>query len=309
MREPIKNSPAMNKRTALIFYVLSVYVVVQFIWWGYHLIELTSEVANESSQVSKRVTMIIGEGGVFLILLLIGIWQIRQSIRKELKLSEKQNNFLLSVTHELKTPLAANKLYIQTITKRELSKEQINELLAKAIEENTRLERMIDNILNASRLENNVLTLGKEEFSLTELMKIVGERFNTIIGKQIIIIDSKETLKMYGDKFMIETVLNNLIENALKYAGTENLITVYSQSESEFIRFGVKDLGPGISKENKSEIFKKFYRVGSEDTRSQKGSGLGLFIVSELIKMHKGSIACLDNSPNGTNFQITLQHD
>ena len=149
----------MNRRTALIFYVLSVYVVVQFIWWGYHLIELTSEVANESSQVSKRVTMIIGEGGVFLILLLIGIWQIRRSIRKELKLSEKQNSFLLSVTHELKTPLAANKLYIQTITKRELSKEQINELLAKAIEENTRLERMIDNILNASRLENNVLTV------------------------------------------------------------------------------------------------------------------------------------------------------
>ena len=115
----------MNKRTALIFYVLSVYVVVQFIWWGYHLIELT-EVASQASQpVSNRIAMIIGEGAVFLILLLIGIWQIRRSIRKELKLSERQNNFLLSVTHELKTPLAANKLYLQTIKKRDLSKEKV----------------------------------------------------------------------------------------------------------------------------------------------------------------------------------------
>ena len=76
----------MNKRTALIFYVLSVYVVVQFIWWGYHLIELTEVVSQSSKPVSNRIAMIIGEGAVFLLLLLIGIWQIRRSIRKELKL-------------------------------------------------------------------------------------------------------------------------------------------------------------------------------------------------------------------------------
>ena len=139
----------MNRRTALIFYVLSAYVVIQFLWWGYRIIELTNELAKESTEISSRVRMILGEGSVFLLLLLIGIWQIRRSIRKELKLSTRQNNFLLSVTHELKTPLAANKLYIQTIQKRDLSKEQTNDLLKKSIEENARLEYMIDNILNA----------------------------------------------------------------------------------------------------------------------------------------------------------------
>ena len=118
----------MNRRTALIFYVLSAYVVIQFLWWGYHIIELTNELAKESTEISSRVRMILGEGSVFLLLLLIGIWQIRRSIRKELNLSARQNNFLLSVTHELKTPLAANKLYIQTIQKRDLSKEQTNDL-------------------------------------------------------------------------------------------------------------------------------------------------------------------------------------
>ena len=147
----------MNRRTPVIFYILSIYVVVQFIWWGFHLVDLNHQLHAESSVAYKRVTMVIGEGIVFLLLLVVGIWQIHRSIRKDLLLSKRQKNFLLSVTHELKTPLAANKLYIQTVTKRELSKEQSNELLQKAIDENTRLERMIDNILNASRLENNAL--------------------------------------------------------------------------------------------------------------------------------------------------------
>ena len=104
----------MNKRTALIFYFLSAYVVVQFLWWGFHLIELTSLAGSNSVMISKRTSMIIGEGSIFLLILFVGIWQIRLSIKREMRLAEGQRNFLLSVTHELKTPLAANKLYIQT---------------------------------------------------------------------------------------------------------------------------------------------------------------------------------------------------
>ena len=102
----------MNKRTAIIFYILSIYVIIQFIWWGYHLIELTQELVKKDELISKRVTMIMGEGTVFLVILFLGIWQIRSSIHKELKLSERQNNFLLSVTHELKTHL---RLYERTV--------------------------------------------------------------------------------------------------------------------------------------------------------------------------------------------------
>lgn len=299
----------MKRRTALIFYVLSVYVFVQFIWWGYHLIELTEEVSLASEHISKRVVMIIGEGVVFLTLLVIGIWQIQRAIGKELKLSERQNNFLLSVTHELKTPLAANRLYLQTVTKRDLTREQQNELLKKAIEENTRLERMIDNILNASRLENNALILEREHFNLTELMGSIAGRFNTMLDKDIVKIETKENIRIHADKFMIETILNNLVENAIKYAGTEAPVTMYADIIGENIHFGVKDEGIGISKEHKTEVFKKFFRVGNEEVRTQKGSGLGLFIVSQLARMHGGSVNCLDNQPKGTNFKITLRYD
>ena len=299
----------MKRRTALIFYILSVYVFVQFIWWGYHLIELTEEVSHASEDVSKRVIMILGEGAVFLVLLVTGIWQIHRSIGKELKLSERQNNFLLSVTNELKTPLAANKLYLQTVTKRDLSKEQQNELIKKAIEENTRLERMIDNILNASRLENNALKLGKESFDLTLLMQNIASRFNTMLEKETVELENKEPISISADKFLIETILNNLVDNALKYAGNESPVVLYAIRTNGGISFGVKDNGPGISNDYKSEIFKKFFRIGNEEIRTQKGSGLGLFIVSQLVKMHGGTVECLDNQPKGTNFKITLRDD
>jgi len=299
----------MKRRTALIFYILSVYVFVQFIWWGFHLIELTEEVSLASEDVSKRVIMILGEGAVFLLLLVTGIWQIHRSIGKELKLSERQNNFLLSVTHELKTPLAANKLYLQTVTKRDLSKEQQNELIKKAIEENTRLERMIDNILNASRLENNALKLEKESFDLTQLMQSIANRFNAMLEKETVELENEEAISIRADKFLIETILNNLVDNALKYAGNESPVVLYANRANGSLNFGVKDEGPGISKDHKSEIFKKFFRIGNEEIRTQKGSGLGLFIVYQLVRMHGGTVECLDNQPKGTNFKITLHDD
>lgn len=294
----------MNKRTAVIFYILSIYVVVQFIWWGYHIIQLTGELKAQSDIIHKRIIMIMGEGAVFLLLLIIGIWQIRKSVVRDLKLTERQKNFLLSVTHELKTPLAANKLYLQTVVKRDLSKEQINELVQKAVGENVRLEHMIDNILNASRIESNALQLNKEEFDLVQLVKQVKERLNSIHPNAQIITDIPENYSVRADRFMIETVLVNLIENAIKYAGNQAIITVYVSPISS--EFGVRDNGPGVKNSDKTEIFKKFYRTGNEETRTQKGSGLGLYIVYQLIRLHGGTIACLEVSGGGVDFKIHL---
>lgn len=299
----------MNKRSAVIFYILSAYVFIQFVWWGYHLIQLTNIATKESSLIQKRIAMIMGEGAVFLLLLLIGIWQIRRSIKRDLKLSQRQNNFLLSVTHELKTPLAANKLYIQTVTKRELTKEQSVEMLNKAIEENNRLERMIDNILNASRLENNALHLNKEHFEIENIYEPLKKRFNLLFGKDIVFVESGIGIQLFADRFMIETVISNLIENAGKYAMSGERIILYAFNQGENVVFGVKDEGSGVSKEFRNEIFKKFFRLEDEETRTRKGSGLGLYIVSKLIQLHGGTIEYIENQPKGANFQIKLRNE
>ena len=296
----------MKQRTTVIFYVLSVYVILQFLWWGYHLIELTRELSTESSPVNKRIAMILGEGAVFLLILFFGIWQIRRAIRKDLRLSKRQNNFLLSVTHELKTPLAANKLYIQTVKKRTFSKEQQDQILLKAIEENDRLERMIDNMLNATRLENNVLKPSKEQVNLSQLAANVVERFQQLAPSATFGVNVDATLEISADRLMIEMILDNLVENALKYAGNTAEITLYAHASGTGIQFGVKDNGPGVEVAERREIFQKFYRSGNEDTRTQKGSGLGLYIVSEFVKLHQGVIVYTPNTPNGADFQVTL---
>lgn len=296
----------MNRRTAIIFYVLSAYVVVQFIWWGFHLIQLTSEIREENARIGQRIVMIMGEGAVFLLLLVIGIWQIRRSIIKELKLTERQKNFLLSVTHELKTPLAANKLYLQTVLKRDLNKDQVNELVGKAVSENGRLENMIDNILNASRIESNLLRLNKEELDLVKLMQLVTERMGSIYPQAIFTYNLPEKKIITADRFMLETVLVNLIENAVKYAGPNPKINLYLREIGSHCEFSVQDSGPGVEEQYRKEIFSKFYRTGNEETRTQKGSGLGLYIVDQLIRLHGGNIVCSESKDGGADFKITL---
>lgn len=250
--------------------------------------------------------MIIGEGAVFLLLLSFGIWQIHRSIKRDLNVSQRQKNFLLSVTHELKTPLAANKLYIQTVTKRDLPKEQSIELLQKAIDENTRLERMIDNILNASRLENDALQPVMEAFDLGLLFKQVQQRFQAISGNPNIKLKVDEGIQITADRTMVESMISNLVDNALKYAGRENPIVIYAQSQGAKCKFGVLDQGPGIPKAQRDQIFEKFYRAQNEETRSQKGTGLGLFIVAQLVQLHGGNIEYLESESGGANFQILL---
>lgn len=279
---------------------------MQFAWWAYHLIELTEELKQEPTEISKRITMIMGEGLVFFAILLAGIWKIRSSIRKELKLSQQQNNFMLSVTHELKTPLASNKLYLQTILKRELDKDLRQELLQKAIAENERLEALIDNILNAARLENQTFQSERVDIDLSALVSRIIERLDgKIQGNQSRInADIAPNIHVVGDKLMLDAAISNLIDNALKYTQEAVNIQLITEGNQTIIR--VSDQGPGVPIGMENDIFLKFRRGGNEETRTTKGSGLGLFIASEFVKLHGGTITYSPNVPKGAIFQITL---
>jgi K+-sensing histidine kinase KdpD len=296
----------MKKQTAFFFYFLGFYVVLQFAWWAYHLVELTKELKQDDAIVSKRIIMIIGEGLVFFSILVFGLWRIRRSFQKELQLSRRQTNFLLSVTHELKTPLAANKLYLQTMQKRNLEEEQKQKFLSKAIQENERLENMIDNILNASRIENNALKPQKTETNVSELMKQIVERNQKRRQEEFIIVEIENNIHFPVDELFVETILNNLIDNAKKYGFADSKVTVYLNKHDEQIEFGVINIGNAVPLVSRKEIFEKFFRNQNEETRTQKGSGLGLFIVNELVKLHNGKIQYKETIPEGSNFQITL---
>ncbi len=295
----------MKKQTAIFFYVLSAYVVLQFIWWGFHLIELSTELAENQNHSNSRVIMIIGEGSVFFLLLIIGLWKIQSSIKKELFLSQRQSNFLLSITHELKTPLAATKLYLQTLMKhKSLDQEKQESMLKEALNSSQRLEAMIENILTATRLDNHKFELVKNDIDLSALIEKIVHRWN--IGQIDIKLELVSYCNVKADPFVIETVLINLLENAVKYGGKELSMEVYLEDLPEEVVFGVKDNGVGVPDKFKKAIFERFTRIGNEETRTQKGTGLGLYIVAQLLEVHGGSVVCVDNVPNGSDFKVRL---
>ena len=258
---------------------------------------------NES--LHRRWIMIAGEGSVFVCLLLLGIYQIRKSFNKETALANQQKNFLLSVTHELKSPIASAKLQLQTLQKRELDRDKQKEIIANAINDTDRLNNLVENILLAAKIENNVFTSHKEEYNLSEyIAEGMNQTIESFRYKQKVVLDIEPNIFMKIDRMSFPSIILNLFENAVKYSSGNSTITVGLKKQNQKILLSVADEGLGITDEEKKYIFKKFYRIGSEETRKTKGTGLGLFIVDFLVKQHNGIISVRNNVPKGTIFEV-----
>lgn len=285
------------KKTLFLFYFLMLYAIAQFIWWGYMLILFEPE----------RKGMIIGEGMMFLLIFLWGAVKLKSQFKKEHKIQMQQQNFLLAITHELKSPLASIKLYIQTILKRELDKEQKQVFLSNSLKDIERLDDLVENVLLVTKLENRNFNFPREEFNLTELVEQIVDRLQkNACSSQIIKTNLQDAVYIYADKFAITNVVTNLIENAVKYSPPCANVTVVLKENNGKLIFSVADHGSGIADEEKKLIFNKFYRVGNESTRTTKGTGLGLFIVRSVLLKHNAQIRVMDNAPSGSVFEITF---
>jgi signal transduction histidine kinase len=287
------------KRSFVIFYALITYAVAELIWWGYMLVRLQPD----------KIGMIMGEGLVFVIVLSFGAYNLHKSVNRERKLQEQKKNFLLSVTHELKSPLASIKLLLQTIQKRDLTKAQILDFIDKSLLDIERLDDMVENMLLASKIDNRSYTFPKANFNLSVLVDSIVNRLQITkcdCNQQIIDAEIEPKIEITGDKFALTSVVTNLIENAVKYSKPCQTVGVKLFSKEDKIYLQVADHGIGIADEEKSRIFDKFYRVGSEDTRNTKGTGLGLYIVKQVLDKHEASIRVKDNRPEGSIFEVVF---
>ncbi len=297
-----------RKPAVVLVYLLGLYVLFQFAWWGYHIIELTQETKHASPEISKRVLMIVSEGAVFISLVIIGLLYIIRSIKKDVKMAIQQHHFMLSVTHELKTPIAANKLYLQTLLKHNLSEEKANQIIRKSLNENNRLEDLVSQILTAAQLEQGYLSssVGKVnvEQSIADLIRIQEERHQVKFT-----LESSFQGSIVTDAFMFNTILNNLIENAVKYGNTEQGVSIQIANNEHGVFISVRDFGKGIDPENISLLFKKFTRLENEETRSTKGTGLGLFIAYEMSRKLRGNLQYKLQKNQGACFQLYLPYE
>ncbi len=284
------------------FYVLVTYVVIQFAWWAYHLITLSEQVYT-NDEVNKRVYMIVGEGMVFFALLVIGVWQLKKSIKKEIALNRDQKNFLLATTHELKTPISVIKLYLETLSTRELNEEKKQELMQKTLKENDRLNDLIDRVLLASRVESGSHLLNFQEINLSDIVDHITDKLKNRFNNRTMVLNVDRNIIISGDSTAIESIVSNLIENALKYSESDKSVQVDLNKTSQQVIFKVTDEGKGIQDPDK--VKKLFFREMNEETRTSKGSGLGLYIVDQLTQLHNGQFL-IDSSNKGTVATILL---
>jgi signal transduction histidine kinase len=287
------------KRPFVIFYALIIYAIAELFWWGYMLISLQP----------RRIGMILSEASMFLLVLIVGVIYMHRSVKKERKLHEQKRNFLLSVTHELKSPLASIKLYLQTINKRDLNKQQIMSFIDKCLLDVERLDDLVENMLLASKIENQSYTFPKEKFNLSALVDSVVNRLQINkcdFNQQLINAEIEPKIEITGDKFALSSVVTNLVENAIKYSSPCEEVGVKLFRKDNSVYLQVADRGIGIADEEKQRIFERFYRVGSEDTRNTKGTGLGLYIVKQVLDKHDASIFVRDNRPAGSVFEVVF---
>lgn len=264
-----------------------------------------SEMAHLKRTLKSRTSQFVGEGSAFLIVILIGALVVYSAIIRRARLSRQQNNFMLSVTHELKSPIAAMKLNLQTLEKHQLNEDKRKQLLDRCIRESNRLNDLCNNMLFASQIEGRQYKQAIESFDLSKLIEdAVSDylvRYPRVFKHEIL-----PGIIITGDKMMLQIAVNNLLENAVKYTPVDQPVTVTLDRDNGLVVLRVMDRGTGIEDSEKKKIFNKFYRIGNEESRKSKGTGLGLYLTSKIVQQHKGRITVKDNTPSGSVFEICL---
>lgn len=297
-------------KSLLLFYVLVLYIFLQFCWWAYLIITLNIELSeavlgtsDPEGELSKKLMMVIGEGSVFLILLFVGFYQVRKSFMREVAVAKQQRNFLLSITHELNSPLASIKLYLQTLQRRKLSPEKTEQVLESTLSEVDRQSKLVNNILMAARVDNSSYHLTLEEVNVSALLRRICNQQAAHFSHEFDLSISPD-LMLTTDMSAFESIVTNLIENARKYAPVQSVISIGLSKKKDGIELMVQDEGPGIPEPEKEAVFRKFYRIGNEETRKSKGTGLGLYLVRFFVNALGGTINVTNNG--GARFTVYL---
>ncbi|WDF45559.1 PAS domain-containing sensor histidine kinase [Chryseobacterium sp. KACC 21268] len=227
----------------------------------------------------------------------------------EKKLDEiRKNDFIGMVSHELKTPLTSMKIYIQLMQRKfaDTEDKSVSVMLGKADHQINKMTTMINGFLDISRLESGKIHIHKESFDLAASIKEAEEESISTVDSHQLIFDPVESINVNADKNKIGQVIHNLISNAVKYSPKGSTIKVSCYSDREFAYVSVKDEGRGIDKKDAAHIFDRYYRVESKNMHLISGFGIGLYLCSEIINHHNGSIAVESEIGKGSEFIFSL---
>ncbi|MBA6313271.1 sensor histidine kinase [Cellulophaga baltica] len=227
-------------------------------------------------------------------------------INRQKKIAQIKNDLISNITHEFKTPIATATIALEGIRNFNTNNDpkKSNEYLDISNRQLQKLNSMVEKLLETAALDSDKLLIKKEEIEVNSLLDNILSKYKILTKDKIIhfIPTNKETIIMV-DHFHFENVINNLIDNALKYGGDRIEITICKKKDS--IKIMISDNGVGISKNQTDKIFEKFYRIPTGNIHDVKGSGIGLFYSKKIIEKHGGKLT-LDSKPNKTIFTITI---
>lgn len=318
------------RKTSVKFWLLLLYIIAALIWWFislvkqseemylYQLNHLYSTIDKQKNPVEYQAELkkvkenyhsntikYGGEGIVFLGLIILGAMFVHRSMRQQKMIQEQQQNFMMAVTHEFKTPIAVSKLNLETLLKHQnLDEAKQKKLINASLEETKRLDFLTNNILLSSQFEGERYELNKDELDFSALVQNRVHEFAQRFPDRTISSNIEPGIDIDGDPFLLEILVNNLLENALKYSERNEAVVVSLYKKEVDVILQVKDEGPGIPDDERTKIYSKFYRIGNEATRKKKGTGLGLYLCRRIAKDHNADITMTNNNPKGSIFAI-----
>ena len=309
----------------LFYWLLLGYLVAALGWWYFELDQQNDRMlALQQEQVVKdhgndperlailkdaherNASQYIGEGLTFLIVTLAGAFFVYNAVRRQIRLHQQQRNFMMAVTHELKTPIAVTKLNLETLKRHQLDEERRSRVLSDAINETERLDGLCNNILLSSQLESGGYQFTLQEFDASHMVSSAVRSFANRFPQRIFECEVPENILLMGEEFLLRLVLNNLLENGIKYAPAELPLTISLFEYPDSVELSVADLGAGIPDEEKARVFDKFYRLEDESRRKTKGTGLGLYLSTKIVQDHKGKLLLENNHPQGSVFKVII---
>lgn len=289
-----------RRKTAIVFLVL-----------GICLIAIAVALNVGWILLNLREVALMVFGIIFFALIITGLVLNTIFLMREIRRNEQQDAFLNAMTHELKTPIASIKLYLETLKTRDVAPERRKEFYDVMLADSNRLLGTVEQVLQASRTKEKHRMLNLSEIRLNDLLaesvRFIETRYH--LGEAVIkLTPSAEDVVVVGDRAELDTVFTNLLDNAVKYSGDDPRVSVrIKNSNDKRVEVLIRDSGVGLKASELKRIFRRFYRVTNDSTQKAKGTGLGLSIVEAIVKRHGGRIwAESKGEGKGTTFIVQL---
>lgn len=294
--------PRVSRAPFVLFVTILVLAVAQIGWWVVVLVGdvRPGGVPADAEARERRIVMVATEGVAFACAMGVGAWLIYRSLRREEQLRRDEANFLAAVTHELKSPLASLRLHAESLELRSEDAARVKTYASRMRADVDRLERLVENLLTAARAEAGALDIRPQAVDFSGELAEIAAAWSPILEARGLTLQCRLEPGVRGeaDLAALRSVVENLLDNAMKYSAAPSTVELRLRREAGRAVVEVSDQGVGLDSGEVERVFERFYRAGDERVRTAKGTGLGLYLVSEIVRAHGGT-AMVDSAGRG----------